>query len=514
MTPLNMAVLAAYLLAMLGVGLAFAGRQKTTEDYFLGGRRMPWWAAGMSMYASLTSAVTFMALPGTAYRENIAFIVVSFASVAVAPVLVRVIYPAYLRMRVTTSYEYLEARFGPGARRSAAALFLLARIGWLGLVVYAPALALSVATGLPQWACILALGALATAYTALGGMVAVIWTDVVQFALMVGGIVWLAAALCGRAPGGAAGILSFAREHGHLYVADWHLSLTAMSGWVVGAGYFFQLMQDYGTDQTTVQRMMSIRTPRGVAKALCFNAGVDFVVIGLLLFLGLGLFAVQAADPALLPEGLPSDRLLPAFIVAGLPDGVSGLLIAALFAAAMSSMDSGISCVSTVAIHDFLKPLGLAPRSERGELRLARALVLALGAFATAMAFWAARFEQLIEAYTQIVSLFNAPVLGLFLLGMLTKRATFPGGLAGAAVAIPATLWLSTTPVHWAWRFPFSLSVAFAVGYAASLLLPHTLPLGRPSTPAPSIQYRASNPDWHLVSYMIFYMFKCHSPSN
>lgn len=483
MTPLNMAVLAAYLLAMLGVGLAFAGRQKTTEDYFLGGRRMPWWAAGMSMYASLTSAVTFMALPGTAYRENIAFIVVSFASVAVAPVLVRVIYPAYLRMRVTTSYEYLEARFGPGARRSAAALFLLARIGWLGLVVYAPALALSVATGLPQCACILALGALATAYTALGGMVAVIWTDVVQFALMVGGIVWLAAALCGRAPGGAAGILSFAREHGHLYVADWHLSLTAMSGWVVGAGYFFQLMQDYGTDQTTVQRMMSIRTPRGVAKALCFNAGVDFVVIGLLLFLGLGLFAVQAADPALLPEGLPSDRLLPAFIVAGLPDGVSGLLIAALFAAAMSSMDSGISCVSTVAIHDFLKPLGLAPRSERGELRLARALVLALGAFATAMAFWAARFEQLIEAYTQIVSLFNAPVLGLFLLGMLTKRATFPGGLAGAAVAIPATLWLSTTPVHWAWRFPFSLSVAFAVGYAASLLLPR--PSAPPACPAP-----------------------------
>ena len=127
MTPLNTAVLAAYLLAMLAIGLAFAGRQKTTEDYFLAGRRMPWWAAGMSMYASLTSAVTFMALPGTAYRENIAFIVVGFASVAVAPVLVRLIYPAYIRLHATTSYEYLEARFGPGARRTAAALFLLAR---------------------------------------------------------------------------------------------------------------------------------------------------------------------------------------------------------------------------------------------------------------------------------------------------------------------------------------------------------------------------------------------------
>ena len=476
MTPLNTAVLAAYLLAMLGVGLAFAGRQKTTEDFFLGGRRMPWWAAGMSMYASLTSAVTFMALPGTAYRENIAFAVVGFASLAVAPVLVRLFYPAYLQMRATTSYEYLEARFGPGARRFAAALFLLARIGWLGLVVYAPALALSVATGLPQGACILAMGVLATAYTALGGMVAVIWTDVAQFALMVGGIAWLAVELSARAPGGAAGILSFARAHGHLHVADWNLSLTAMSGWVVGAGYFFQLMQDYGTDQTTVQRMMAISSPRGVAKALCFNAVVDFVVIGLLLFLGLGLFAVQAADPALLPADLASDRLLPAFIVRALPDGVSGLLVAALFAAAMSSMDSGISCVSTVLIHDFLKPLRLAPRSEAGELRLARALVLLLGAFATAAAFWAARFEQLIEAYTQLVSLFNAPVLGLFLLGLLTRRATFPGGLVGTALAIPATHWLSTTPVHYAWRFPFSLAVTFAAGYAASLLLPRPRP--------------------------------------
>ena len=151
---------------------------------------------------------------------------------------------------------------------------------------------------------------------------------------------------------------------------------------------------------------------------------------------------------------------------------MSGLLIAALFAAAMSSMDSGISCVSTVVIHDFLKPLRLAPRTEAGELRLARGLVLLLGVFATAVAFWAARFEQLIEAYTQIVSLFNAPVLGLFLLGLLPRRATFRGGLVGTALAIPATQWLSTTPVHYAWRFPFSLAVTFAAGYAASLLLP------------------------------------------
>ena len=468
-SPLNYTILGAYLLAMLGIGLLFARRQKTTEDFFLAGRRMPWLAVGMSMYASLTSAVTFMALPGTAYRENIAFIVVSFASVAVAPVLVALFYPFYRRWHVTTSYEYVARRFGPRARSAAAGLFILARLGWLGLVLYAPSLVLSVVSGLPLPFCILAMGGLATLYTVLGGMSAVIWTDVVQFVLMLGGLAWLIAALAARAPGGALGILEFARARGHLHVADWSLSLTAMSGWIVGLGYFFQLMQDYGTDQTTVQRMMAIPTSRGVARALFFNAGVDFVVIGALLFVGLGLFACQAADPALLPDGLSGDRLLPAFIVRGLPDGVSGLLVAALFAAAMSSIDSGLNCVATVIIHDFLRPARKIPAAEERDLRLARLLTLALGAFATALAFYAARFETLIEAYSALISLFNAPLLGLFLLGMLTRRADFAGWTVGAAAAIAATHAVqSFTATHFSCYFPLSLLLTVAIGYAAS----------------------------------------------
>ena len=469
-SPLNYAVLGGYLLAMLGIGLLFARRQKTTEDYFLGGRRMPWLVVGMSMYASLTSAVTFMALPGTAYRENVAFIVVSFASVLAAPVLVTLFYPFYHRLRVTTSYEYVAHRFGPRARQAVAGLFILARLGWLGLVIYAPALALSVVSGIPLWGCILAMGGLATAYTVLGGLAADVWTDVVQFVLMLGGVAWLIAALVQRAPGGAAGILDFARAQGHLHVADWSLSLTAMSGWVVGLGYFFQLMQDYGTDQLTVQRMMAIPTARGVTRALFFNAGVDFVVIGALLFIGLGLFACQAADPNLFPAGLASDRLLPTFILHALPDGVSGLLIAALFAAAMSSLDSGISCASTVIIHDFLRPARRTPASEAHDLHLARTLTFVLGAFATALAFYVSRFEHLIEAYTHVVSLFNAPILGLFLLGMLTRRADFAGWAAGALAAIVMTQFVqSFTSLHFAWHFPLALFVTVAVGYAASL---------------------------------------------
>jgi solute:Na+ symporter, SSS family len=469
-SPLNYAILAAYLAGMIGIGLLFARRQKNTEDFFLGGRKMPWLAVGMSMYASLTSAVTFMALPGTAYRENISFIVVSFASLAVAPVLVSLFYPFYRRIHATTSYEYVHRRFGPRARSAAAGLFVLARLGWLGLVIYAPSLALSVAAGIPLHLCILAMGALATLYTVLGGMAAVIWTDVVQFVLMLGGIAWLAFALSARAPGGALGILRFAGEHGHLRIADSALSLTAMSGWIVGLGYFFQLMQDYGTDQTTVQRMMAIPTARGTTRAIFFNAGVDFVVIGALLFIGLGLFACQAADPTLLPEGLAPDRLLPAFIVRGLPNGVSGLLIAALFAAAMSSMDSGINCVATVLVHDFVRPARNAPASDASDLRLARLLTLVLGAFATLLAFYVSRFDQIIQAYSTIVSLFNAPILGLFLLGMLTRRATFAGWAVGAAIAVAATQAVQAyTPLHYAYYFPLSLLLTLVLGYAASL---------------------------------------------
>ena len=484
-SPLNYTVLGVYLLAMLGIGLLFARRQKNTEDFFLAGRKMPWLVVGMSMYASLTSAVTFMALPGTAYRENIAFIVVSFASVLVAPVLVTLFYPFYHRLRVTTSYEYIARRFGGRARQAVAGLFILARLGWLGLVIYAPALALSVVSGIPLWGCILAMGLLATAYTVLGGMAADIWTDVVQFILMLGGVAWLIVALIDRAPGGAAGILEFARAQGHLRVADWSLSLTAMSGWVVGLGYFFQLMQDYGTDQLTVQRMMAIPTSRGVTRALFFNAGVDFVVIGALLFIGLGLFACQTADPGLFPDGLSSDRLLPMFILHALPDGVSGLLVAALFAAAMSSMDSGISCAATVIIHDFLRPARKIPASEEHDLRLARTLTLALGVFATLLAFYVSRFERLIEAYTHIVSLFNAPILGLFLLGMLTRRADFLGWAVGAGTAIAVTQAVQVfTPLHFAWHFPLALFVTVAVGYAAACRP------GHPARPHPGLTVR------------------------
>ncbi|MBD3240159.1 MAG: sodium/solute symporter, partial [Chitinivibrionales bacterium] len=374
---IDLSVLIVYLAGMLVVGWRLAGRQKTTEDYFLAGRNMPWLAVGMSMFASVTSAVTFMGLPGRAYGENISLIVVCLVSPLLVPFLLRIFYPLYQRLNVTTSYEYIDHRFGQTARFCTSGLFILARLGWMGTVVYAPALALSVATGLPQWQTILLMGVLATVYTVLGGMTAVIWTDVAQFVIMTLGGALVAVTLVSGVPGGLSGILSAARDNGNLHIGSLRPSLFEMSALIVAFTFFFQMMQDYGTDQVTVQRLMSTRGRHGVFKAIIFNACTDFVVIALLLFIGIGLFAFYHANPALLDGSIGGDGILPYYIVRRLPGGVAGLLLAAIFAAAMSSMDSGINSLSAVVTTDFVRRLRKGPIDERRAVRLARLLTLA-----------------------------------------------------------------------------------------------------------------------------------------
>jgi len=470
---LNYAVLVGYLTVMVVIGLRFAGKQKTTEDYFLAGRRMPWLVVGMSMFASLTSAISYMGIPGTAYNENASFIVLGLSSILVSPILVVVFYPFYRHLNVTTSYEYVLRRYGKLAHYSVSGLFLLARLGWLGTVIYAPALALSVVTDIPLWLAILMMGVLATTYTVLGGLSAVLWTDLMQYLILVGGAIWVAVHLSGVVPGGVTGIVQLAREKGHLisWEFSWDQYLFQLTIFGVCLSTLCQLMHDYGTDQVTVQRLMSVKTYRGMVRAIVFNAMSDLVMIGLLSFVGLGLFAYYSTFPEKLAAGTSGDRVLPYFIMQALPNGVSGLLITAIFAAAMSSMDSGINSISTVVICDFIRPLRKRVTDESRDVLLARWWTLALGAFATLVAFFVAHIEHILKASATFISTFGGPILALFLLGMLTRRTNFYGWLLGTIVAVPATLWLNlATEVHFINYFPFAFGVCALVGYLASWL--------------------------------------------
>ncbi|MBT3191969.1 MAG: sodium/solute symporter [Verrucomicrobia bacterium] len=467
---LNTAVLSVYLIGMLLIGLRFARRQQSSEDYFLAGRNMPWLPVAMSMFASLTSAITFMGLPARAYEENMALLVVCIVSPLLVPILVLVLYPAYRRHGVTTSYEFIGIRYGPAGRTAVSLLFVLARLGWMGTVVYAPALALSVATGMPLTLTILLMGGMATLYTVLGGLAAVLWTDVVQFIILVVGAFWVAVNLVSQAPGGISEIIETARAAGHLHVVGWRFSLVEMGGLAVGVSFFLQMMQDYGTDQVTVQRMLAIRNPRGVARAAIFNACTDVVMVALLLFIGLGLFAYYQNHPQLAPAG-SADSVLPHYIMATLPPGISGLLISAIFAAAMSSMDSGINSLATVIEHDFIKQFHRRAQSEQHDVRQARLLTLGIGVLATALAFWVSQLENIIKSFAMFMGLFNAPVLALFVLGFVSSHARFWAWAISVIVAITSTLLLKhVVEVHWVYYVPFAFSVSFTVTWGLSTI--------------------------------------------
>ena len=471
-SALNYTICFVYLTVMFGVGLWLAGKQKTTEDYFLAGRKMPWIIVAMSMFASLTSAASFIGLPGLAYRENISHIALGVVSVLAAPFLIYLFFPFYRRLHVTTTYEYIGVRYGNSGRYAVSGLFVLLRLSWLGVVIYSPALALSVVTGVNLYLAILLMGVLATTYTVLGGLSAVLWTDAIQFILLVGGAIWVSVSLLYAVPDGWSGIMRIAGETDHLNVFTWKINLFEMSATAIAITTFIGLFQDYGIDQVTVQRLLSTKKFSGMVKAAIFNSFIDLTVVGMLMFMGIGLFAYYTSFPEQVSTGMEGDRVLPFFIIQNLPNGVSGLLITAIFAAAMSSMDSGINSISTVIVNDFVRPLRRVARTEHQDVQLARILTIILGAVAVVVACYITTIGEIMRSAGTLMSLFSGPILGFFLLGIFTQRASFRGWIMGVIVAIPATLWLQHgTEVHFIYYQFFCLSVNMIVTYPASLIL-------------------------------------------
>ncbi len=470
-SALHYAVLVAYIGTMITIGLLSARRQKSTNDFFLAGRSMPWVAVAMSIFASITSAITFMGIPGLVYKENISFFVGILMMPVVAPFIIYLFLPFYRRLNVTTSYEYIYRRFGPHARYCVSGLFICARLGWLGTVVYAPALAISAVTTIPLWLAIIMMGAISTAYTVLGGLTAVIWTDVVQFLVLTGGALTVAISLAVNVPGGTIEILRIAGEGGRLNLLEWMPRLTQMTVGAVALSYFFNFMHDYGVDQVAVQRLLATKDFRGMVRATVLNSIFTVLIVGMLAFIGLGLYAYHITWPDRLAAEMRSDGVFPYYIVHALPHTLSGVVIAALFSAAMSGIDSGINSIATVMINDFVQPLRRQPGSEASDMRLARALTVLFGLFATGVAFFASQIGPILKASQTFLGLFSGPVLALFLLGILTRRATFYGWLAGVSVAIPTTIWTQyNTGVHFIYYFPLSFALSAAVGYGASCL--------------------------------------------
>ena len=466
-------VLFLYLAAMLGVGVFFSFRNRTADDFFRGGQRVPWFVAGLSIFATMLSSITFMAIPAKTYATDWVYFLVNMTVVAVAPVVVLVFLPFFRKIEAASAYEYLELRFNRFARLFASASFTIFQIGRMAVVLYLPSLALAAITPLSVEQSILLMGVLSIIYCALGGLEAVVWTDTVQSFVLLGGALFSLILILTRVEGGLGGALETALAHDKLRLATLDFSAHSFATsalWVVVLGGFAQSLVPYTSDMAVVQRYMAVPDEARAKKAIWTNAIA--VIPATLLFFGIGtaLFVFYANHPDRLDPAFRTDAIFPLFIARELPLGVAGLVVAGVFAAAQSTISTSMNSVSTAVVSDFFHPLGLA-RSARGGLWLGRVLTVLSGTLGTGLAltFASSGVMSVWDRFMGILGLFGGSMCGLFCLGILTTRANGPGAVIGALAGAAGLYWVQRhTPTHLLLYAFVGVSLCFAVGYLAS----------------------------------------------
>ena len=465
-------VVAGYFAALLGMGYYFSKRERSTDNFFFAGRRIPWWAVGLSIFGTQLSAITFIAIPGVAYATDWVRMLNSLMIMAVLPVAIFVFVPFFCRLQVSTAYEYLELRFSPLVRTVCSAIFIVFQLMRVGVVIYLPSLVLAAVTGADIVTCVVAMALVSMVYTVMGGIEAVIWTDVLQiFVLLSGALLSLAAMI--YLVGGVGQTIAIGAAAGKFHTVNWGWDPTELVLWVMIAGPFFTTLQAYVGDQTTVQRYLATADEKQAARGMWLN--VVIVIPVSLLFYGIGsaLFAYYKTFPERIAIG-KNDEVFPWFIVDHLPSGISGLMIAAVFAASMSSLDSSMNSVATAAVCDFYRRWRPAV-DDAHYLRMARWITIATGIFGGVVAIMLAKtnINSIWDTLRTIFGFFGGPLLGVFLLAALTRRTNAVGALLGLAVGTLATLLsVQFTALNFMLYGMIGSLTCFFVGVSVSLVVP------------------------------------------
>ncbi|MCS6817095.1 MAG: sodium:solute symporter [Blastocatellia bacterium] len=477
--PLDLTILIAYLVGTTLLGLWLGRGQRTTKDYFVGGRNLPWWAIALSIVATETSTVTFISVPGYAYMKgangeggDLTFMQL-VCGYLVGRLIVSVFFiPLYFRGELLTAYQVLAHRFGERARRAASGLFLVTRSLADGFRLFATAIVLAAVTGWDDPISIAVIGAATILYTYVGGQRAVVWTDAIQFGVYMLGALAAVDVLLGGIPGGWTTAWTVAEAHGKWRVFDftWNLtrSYTFWSGIVGGA---FLAMATHGTDQLIVQRYLTSRTARQAMAALLVSALIVFLQFLLFLLIGVLLFVFYAHFPPPTPFA-KSDRIFPYFIVHELPAGFVGLIVAAIFAAAMSTLSSSLNSSAAAAVTDFYRPLRGERFPEAHYLRVARGLTLGWGIIQISVALVARALSQrVVDEVLAIAAFTNGAILGVFFLGTLTRRVGESAALGGMMSGLLVMLYVKFfTSIAWPWFVVIGSAATFITGWAIQTL--------------------------------------------
>jgi solute:Na+ symporter, SSS family len=468
---LDLAIIALYLIGITLFGLRFRKRHRSLRDYFLAGRDIPWWAISLSIVAAETSTLTIISIPGLAYDTNLTFLQVILGYVVGRVVISFVLLPHYFRGDLYTAYELIERRFGRNLRSLTAGLFLLTRTAAEGVRVYAVSIVVAIALGTGEITSIAIITILTLIYTFEGGLAAVIWTDVVQTVIYVGGTLIGLGTILHLVPGGWTAIHAAAADAGKLQVFDFRASFTIpYTFWAGVIGGAFFTTASHGTDQLIVQRLLAARSQKQSMTALISSGVAILFQFALFLIVGVMLWAYYRLPSVTF--GKP-DRIYPTFIVSRMPHGISGLLIAAILAAAMSNLSAALNALSSSSIMDFY--VRFRPQAdERTRMRLSRfsTFVWALLLFLIAIVSLH-RVGRVVEIGLQIASIAYGALLGVFLLGVLTREANQSGAMVGMLFGFFVELYLwQWTRVPWTWWVMIGTIVTFAAGYASSLLHP------------------------------------------
>jgi len=472
---LDYVLFAAYLLASVLIGVLFVKEQKTVKDYFLAGRSMGSIVVGLSVIAAMFSGISYLAAPAEIYQNGFAFTWALLAFFIATPFTTMVMLPLFYQSRFFTAYQYLEERFSRPVRTLASSLFILRVLLWLAAATYAPALALQQATGMPLAFTILCTGLLTTFYTTLGGMKAVIWTDLMQLAVLFGGQLMIVVVALGKVPGGAAGVYEMAAEAGRLDLS-FSLDPTArMTFWAILIGAPFLHLVQLATDQVSVQRYLTARSLGEAKRGLWIKLWLFFPIGGLFYLTGMILWAFYQHQPDPVAAGhiAKADQILPYFVVHELPKGFPGILIAAIYAASMSTVSAGLNSLASTSLMDLRKPAAGGATEDAAQLRRARGLTIGYGLLVTGLAFVIGRMGSLIESVNSIIGLVGGPLLGLFLLGMLVPRANTFGAVTGVLTGFVLLVGLysvrASWPLSFMWYACYGCVITLAVGTLASL---------------------------------------------
>ena len=483
---LDIIILASYLAILTAIGIRFSGRQKNLEDFFLAQRSMTWLPVGLSLMAALNSGIDYLMMPSAIATYGIAILFSVLSWPLIYRYVSRVTLPFFNKLKVVTAYEYLEHRFDVRVRTLAAAIFILWRLGWMGTALYVPCLAISSATGgaIPLIPTIVLLGGVVIIYTMLGGIRAVIWTDVTQFCIMFGGLVATVAIALHSMPGGIGEIFQYMHDSGNLNptlivppetnadfftrIATFFTQEVSILGILLM--YTIARLTIYTCDQVMIQRFQTTKSVKDARNAFVINACGDTIWMLGLGFVGMALLAY--ANVNVFPSEVMGDRILPTVMAQTFPAGIVGLVVAAIFAASLSSIDSAINACSSSVIVDFYIRLGQKQTGDKKQVHVSRIAVVSLGIAAIFLAINVGRIGNLFEIMNKIILLFTGPLFAIFILGMFTRWArnngVLIGGLVGAGVSIYVAFF---TRISFLWPSIFGLIASLIVGTVMSLII-------------------------------------------